>query len=220
MKIGTVLNIEIAIAGNTEKEKYRCKVIEKNENYLFIDYPVHMKTQKSTLFVKGTLLSVTYSDEEDIIYHFNSEIIARVKLNVPAMAIALPDENMKRIQRRTFVRVNTAIDVAVHMIDSNSQPFTTITSDLSAGGISIIIPKHIKIVGCQAEVWLTLPFSNGTYYYVRSIVEFISFQQEKKHGIKIAALKFLTLSTSEQQNIIRYCFEKQREARKKEMSLE
>ncbi|WP_337969917.1 flagellar brake protein [Virgibacillus salexigens] len=216
MKIGTLLNIELRKSGEFYTEKFRSRVIEQNETFLFIDYPIDIKTHKTSFFPKGTSFLITYVDENENIYSFLSKLVAKVKLNVPALAIELPSD-LQRIQRREFVRVDTAIDVAVHPLDDRLQPFTTVTRNISGGGISVIIPKDVDLKENNVEIFLSLPLKNHGFAYLKAIAEVVILE-EKKHKNPTVAMKFLNIAKQDQQMIIRYCFEKQREARKKELS--
>ena len=39
-----------------------------------------------------------------------------------------------KIQRSQFVRIETAVDVAIHPMNREFEPFTAMTEDISAGG--------------------------------------------------------------------------------------
>jgi c-di-GMP-binding flagellar brake protein YcgR len=214
MKIGTVLQLLITQA-NKQNKKYRCKIIDKNDKYLFIDYPVDVKTKKTAFFNKGTVFDVFFIGEDEVVYHFRSRLAAKVKLNIKALAMTLPEE-LKRVQRRNFVRVDAAVDIAVHSPDQLFPPFTTVTNDISGGGVSILLPKHKKLKGKLVELWMVLPLAGGQYVYPHTKAELV-FDKEGENGITIAAFKYVNIDQKMQQSIIRYCFEKQREARRKQL---
>ncbi|RDW22032.1 flagellar brake protein [Oceanobacillus chungangensis] len=219
MKIGTVLHIELKNPKTNKNDKYRCKVIEMNELYLIIDYPVNEITNKTTVLPKRKHFSVSYIGEDEAVYQFNSSITSKIKLNVPALAIEYPKkENIRRIQRREFVRIETTVDVAIHSIDQAFSPFVTVTSDISGGGISIIAPNgHKLVIGDIVETWLTLQMHEDKYHYINMKTKVV-FIKTLKSSIELVSLKFIELDQLSQQAIIRFCFEKQREARQKEMS--
>lgn len=215
LKIGTLLNLELKQIQTDEVKKYRCKIVEKNEDYLFIDYPIDIKTNKTAFLYKGTHLSAEYVGKDQSVYKFQTEIVAKVKLNVPTLAINFPNEdNIKRIQRREYVRIETAVDIAVH---SSNDSFTTVTSDVSGGGMSIIIPNGNKMEEKEeVNVWIVLQMQSGEFQYVTALTEVIRIK-ESDNAANTASLKIIQVTKADQQNIIRYCFEKQREARKKEL---
>ncbi|WP_042223575.1 flagellar brake protein [Oceanobacillus manasiensis] len=218
MKIGSVLTLELKKAGK-KNETFRCKIIEKSEHYLFIDYPIHENTKKTTFIPKGTALQASFMDEEQNLYGFKTEIVAKVKLTIPGLAIKLPGDDLKRIQRREFVRVAASIDVAVHFKDGAFPPIVTVSTDISGGGLSVIVPHGKKIVENEPlDLWLTLDMQSGEYFYINTKAELV-FVKEQESLVRTASLKFINLLKEDQHKIIRFTFEKQRESRKKELSV-
>ncbi|MFB4166340.1 flagellar brake protein [Virgibacillus sp. JSM 102003] len=215
MKIGTLLNLELMQNQKNETKKYRCKIVEKNDDYLLIDYPIDIQTNKTAFLHKGTHLWAEYVGYDQSVYKFQTEIIAKVKLNVPTLAINFPDkDNIKRIQRREYVRIETAIDIAVH---SSNESFTTVTSDVSGGGMSIIIPNGNKMYEREeVNVWLVLQMQSGEFQYIGALAEVIRIK-ESDNAANTASLKIIQVTKADRQNIVRYCFEKQRESRKKDL---
>ncbi|MHA6251084.1 flagellar brake protein [Oceanobacillus sp. CAU 1775] len=217
MKIGRNLSLELKEIGK-KPEKFKCKIIDKTENEIIIDYPVNTMTLKQAFHPIGTTYKVEYRADDNAVYEFNSSIAKRVKLNIPALALTIPEKDkIKRIQRREFVRVDASIDVAVHSKHADFEPFTTITSDVSGGGISLIVPDSTKYsLGQGIDVWIVLKMNSDEIHYVYSDAEIVFIQV--RDNIHTVAVKFLNIKSDQQQKIIRFCFEKQRESRKKELS--
>ncbi|WP_404452863.1 PilZ domain-containing protein [Virgibacillus necropolis] len=218
MDIGTSLTLSVTDPQTGIDTKYRCKVIEKNEHYLFIDYPVNVKTKRTAILPKNTYIQTSYIESNQSVYSFNTKVIAKVNVNIPALAISIPREtDIKRIQRRSFVRIETAVDVSIHRAKPVSESFATVTSDISGGGMSIILPvDHTLNENDNLDVWIVLQMQNGQYNYIytqSTVVRVIT----DKGNIHTASIKFATISKQDQQVIIRYCFEKQRELRTKEL---
>ncbi|RYG73623.1 pilus assembly protein PilZ [Lentibacillus lipolyticus] len=215
MKIGMALNLEVNDRNSGEMITCRSKVIEQNEYYLFIDLPIDTRTDKTVFFPSGTHVMASYIGENQALCTFETHTTETVKLNnIPALAMHLPNpEQIKTIQRRRFVRIKTAADIAVHgKIDA----FTTVTMDISGGGLSVVLPAG----SCLAEkervsIWLVLQMQKGNYHYIAATAQVTRISQDRNG--KGASLEFLVISEQEQQHIIRYCFEKQRESRKKEL---
>lgn len=88
MEIGTVLNLELEESGRNHI--CYCKIIEKNDKYLIIDYPIDEKTKKTKILPRKKLFKVTFVGKDNVVYQFTSEIVAKVKLNIPALAIRIP----------------------------------------------------------------------------------------------------------------------------------
>ncbi|SES80964.1 c-di-GMP-binding flagellar brake protein YcgR, contains PilZNR and PilZ domains [Oceanobacillus limi] len=215
MKIGTFLTLE---ASKNTGDKYRCKIIEKKKNLLIIDYPVQIQSKKTTFFPKGTRFIASYVGDDNSVYRFPTVVKGKQKLNVPAISLEKPEkERIERIQRRQYVRVDAAVDLAIHSVDQSFPSFTTVTADISGGGLSFILPKGQAMnENDKVNAWLVLPMNNGEYKYTSVEGEVIRVITNKNKA-DIASLKFISISQETQQFIIKYCFEIQRELRKKEL---
>lgn len=215
MDIGTQLTLKKSSL--KDDMTYRCKIIDYDDNYLYIDYPIHQLTKKTAFFQKGNRLNASYIGHDDAIYKFQTEIMHKVILTVPALAIKHPHDNIRRIQRRQFVRVNTAVDIAVYCVNESFRPFVTVTVDLSGGGLSLILPKHATLSeGQHVKVWMVLQMYSGKYEYIKVETEVIRVYSAK-NSLKVASVKFMSTTPHIEQLMIQYCLEKQREERKKEL---
>jgi c-di-GMP-binding flagellar brake protein YcgR len=214
-KIGLSLTLTYVQQGK-EDETYHCKLVDENENYLIIDYPVHEKTKKTKFFPAGTVLKASFVGGDQAIYQFTTKIASRVKRTVPAIAIPKPDPlEIKRIQRRQFVRIDTTLDIAIQREGMNG--FATVTSDISGGGLSFIVPKGEKLDrGETIHILIVLYFQSGKFVYINVPSEIVFIQE--KNRIRTCSVRFLKLNSKDRQRIISFCFEKQREMRKKELS--
>lgn len=218
MEVGIVLNLEIKDSQTGNINQYYCKLIEKNNDYMIIDYPIHTKTKRTSFFSIGTIVLVSYIGDDHAVYQFHSKINARLKMNIPALAINKPEQkDMERIQRREYVRIETAVDIAAHSTDNLFPPLVTLTSDISGGGLSFISEKSINMkIESKVDVWLPLQLQNKEFHYIYSQAEIV-YIKEMNSRVNLVSLKFTTISKQDRQNIIRFCFEKQRESRQKEL---
>ncbi|WP_036688174.1 flagellar brake protein [Paucisalibacillus globulus] len=219
MKIGDFLTIETYSIEYDSVEKYRSKIIDKNKNYIYIDYPVHLKTKRTTAAIRiGTKMAAEYLGEDQSVYRFKTEVMDKKNGKIPTLALMLPnDEQIERIQRRQYVRIETAVDVAIHSNENKLTTFATVTFDLSGGGLSVVVPKGFRLVdGEMLTIYLVLPMHSGEYHYLHLPGEVVRFI-ERESGANIASIKFIEQNDQDVQVIIRYCFEKQREARQKEL---
>lgn len=216
MKIGTRLTLIWKEPGK-ERVEYYSKILDSTDEHLIIDYPIHKRTRRAKYFPVGTIFKVNFVGTDDAIYEFTADIVAKVKLEMPAIAIMKPNKDeVERIQRREFVRIDTSVDVAVHQ-QSKNHAFTTVTNDISGGGASIVVPKSEKLEEDEiVELWFVLPFRSGKYQYVRTASQVVFVREIG--GVTLASFQFKSLNQKDQQLIISFCFEKQREMRKKEMS--
>lgn len=214
MKIGTTINLEIHEPGSNKVIKYRSKIIEKNEKYLFIDHPIHIKTKKTTFFPIGTEFTAIYNNNHKNLYKFQTKVIKTMNMTIPTLVITLPDEeSIEKIQRREFVRIKYAVDVAIHCPYHTFSPFTTVTVDISGGGLSMIMPKGVFLEkDKKILVWMVLPMLTGANKYVQAEAKVIRMNQVEDNA-ETMSITFTAISNEDEQNIVKFCFERQREER-------
>ena len=76
-----------------------------------------------------------------------------------------PDK-LLRIQRREFVRITTSVDIALNFPEPSIK-FTSVTTDLSAGGCGLILPSNIRLKNGEfGKIHLVLPMKRGDYTYL------------------------------------------------------
>jgi len=217
MEIGKKLDLLIKDIESQQMIEHRCTIIGIDQDFLYIDYPINKDTQRTGFFPIGTNLSVTYMAKDKNLYQFQTKIQKRVTLTVPGLAIDKPDKTeTKQIQRREYVRMLAAVDIAVHPIDKSFAPFTTVTNDISGGGISILIPSKIKLKDKQ-KIFISMVL------HIKSKINYIHLEGEiiriYRHNdeFQTASIKFISIDDKTRQTIIQFVFEKQREARNKEL---
>lgn len=214
LKIGTILTLEPV---QTDKaEKYRCKVVEFKDSKLYIDYPVHTETDRTVFLIDGTQLKVSFVYNETIVYSFHTEVTGRKKSNIPMICLHFPGVNeLVKVQRRQFVRVDVSVDAA---IITPQDSFPTITTDISAGGCAVKVQKNQAYEeGMGVEIILVLPMQTGEYHYFNVPGRIVRVWEKGLN--KIASLEFTELKDMQQQNILRFCFEKQLALRNKGLTV-
>jgi len=214
VNIGAVLMLEIL---NGKKERLKCKLLDRMDGKLFIDFPVNEETGKTTFLHNNTELLVTFVNENDQVFRFKTKVIGKFRDNIPMVILKEPKkEEFKQVQRRQFVRVETSIDVAIHPFNHEFDPFCTVTEDISGGGAAILFPEKTTLpVGMEVMAWVVLPFEDGTIEYLRLHAEVVRVSEVSNSNIQKASLKFLNVDNNSLQHIIRFCFETQLQHKKK-----
>ncbi|SDJ67099.1 flagellar brake protein [Sediminibacillus albus] len=215
MKIGTPLTLEVE--KNKEIERYRCKIVERQGSFLFVDYPVHEATGRTSIFEKGTEFSASFVSSNNAVYRFDTEIKDKKNLKIPTLVLSYPGKDeLERVQRREYVRIESAVDISLHDTEEEIQPFTTITHDVSGGGFSIVLPREQKIPKAkQLEAWMVLPMESGENAYISSLTQSIRIFERSEGRPPLLSMEFVDIAEKDRQVIIRYCFEKQLQARRK-----
>jgi c-di-GMP-binding flagellar brake protein YcgR len=213
LKIGTLLTLEPTYTDCSEK--FRCRIVESENNIIFIDYPINVMTNKTAFLVDGAQFRVTFSNEQRDSYCFNTEVLGRRGGDVQMIMMSCPPvEDFIKIQRREYVRVETPVDVAV---EHNNRFYQLVAEDISAGGIAVQLKSPVGFnEGEYVKLVVVLPFANGDMRYVETEANVVRiFERE---DVKVASIQFTNTDDIDQQHIVRFCFERQLMIRKKELN--
>jgi c-di-GMP-binding flagellar brake protein YcgR len=213
LKIGTILTLEPTY---TERvEKFRCRVVEQGENFIYIDYPVNVLTKKTSFLVDGAQFRVSFMTEGKQSFAFNTEVLGRKGGTVPMIILSCPPpEEFLKIQRREYVRVETKADVSVEF---NGQFTPLVTEDISAGGLAVILNRPVNFQdGDEVKLTIVLPYTNGDIKYVQTSAVIVRIYEIG--NIRIASIQFTDTDDIDKQHIVRFCFERQLQLRKKELN--
>ncbi|WP_186577822.1 flagellar brake protein [Aquibacillus kalidii] len=217
IKIGTSLQLQ---RYNEDKlENFKCKIVEKEGSILYIDYPINEETGRTNIFPKGTEFFANFIGDQNSVYRFRTVIMGKKQANIPMLILHYPEDNIQRIQRREYVRINTTLDTAIHDIEDKIVPFTTVTQDISGGGMSLVIPdKKLKLTGGQLlNIWVVLPMESGALYYIETKSKVIRVVQ-RENMKNLLSVKFEMIKDKDREAVIRYCFENQLRERRRGLS--
>lgn len=165
----------------------------------------------------GIQLKVAFVTDDHEAYQFSTIVVGRKKNAIPILMIQRPEPSeIVKIQRREFVRVKRAVDVSVHPLHNEFDPFVTITEDISAGGASLYVPKETSISNSQVLLcWFVLPRQSGNNTYLKLRCRVVRIV-ELNDAQRIVSVQFLDKTIQEEQQIIRFCYEAQLALRQKE----
>ncbi|WP_026584974.1 flagellar brake protein [Bacillus sp. J33] len=218
VNIGDVLLLELKYSNKSEK--YKCRLVERKDNNLYIDYPINLETKKTVFLLEGTQVKATFLGDDGSVYLFESEVLGRVNLKIPMMIISYPgSENLMKVQRRQYVRIETAVDVAVHPENEEFAPFVSVTDDISAGGAAIIggvvcpLRENMRI-----SAYFVLPMQNGEIYYLKFKSRVIRIS-EINDGRSLISIQFMDVCPQDRQQLLRFCFDRQLAMKKKGLEI-
>jgi c-di-GMP-binding flagellar brake protein YcgR len=216
LKAGLTITLEPYESSN-DKEEYRCKVADVQEGKVFIDYPVNVKTNRTVFLLDGMQLAASFIDPASAaaVYMFRTEVIGRVKKEIPMLILHDPDlSDYIRVQRRNFVRVQTAVDIAVQF---EGQPsFASVTEDISASGAAVKLPAAVTAEeGSEVRLYVVIPSNTKENHYLELNASLVRIHSDEKSGRSVASFQFENISHMEQQLLMRFCFERQLQLRKK-----
>ncbi|MEI4768411.1 flagellar brake domain-containing protein [Psychrobacillus sp. FJAT-51614] len=213
IKLGTNLMLEPTF---TEKaEKYRCKVVDLDEQFVYVDYPIDTNTNRTAFLIDGAQLRASYVEESKSAFAFQTEVLGKRKGQIPMIKLLYPgDSEIIKIQRRDFVRVTTPLDISLQFEDEKYQ---FVTDDLSAGGTAVILNREVKFKeGDEISLLIPLAFNNGDIKYVTTTAVVVRLWERGQQNI--ASLQFTDTDDLDKQQIVRFCFERQLSLRKREMN--
>lgn len=189
--------------------KLKTKIADIENDKIFVQYPSNMETTRTVFLPNETSLQVSFIKNQET-YSFSTKVVGRTRKNISFIALRMPElSKIHRIQRREFVRVNTLLDVAFEI---DGMRFTTVTKNLSAGGFAAVLPNQVDLQkGTQGKIYIVLPMRSGDIHYLMLQSE-VTRTYEENHT-RYVSLKFINMGQVVQQQIIRFCFEKQLEHR-------
>lgn len=204
LEVGTSITIETDFTN--ESQRFKSKVLDIESDHIMIDYPIDIETGRTAYIIDGTQVVVTFIDKQKMSFAFQSEVLGRVKRNIPMLQLTYSgDDHLLKIQRREFVRVETAVDVAV---EKNGVYYQLTTEDISAGGLALLTAKKVELEENETiNLMIVLPFSNNDIKYVRTKARVV--RSWEKDGRYVSSLMFEEMSSKDCQHIIRFCFERQ-----------
>ncbi|WP_018755289.1 flagellar brake protein [Paenibacillus terrigena] len=209
--------VYIQVASTDEQEanhEYKSRIVEMDETNLFIEIPLDERTGRYKPLHLGDELSVYFLTEGGVKNYFNTYVCGTRQDVVRMVAIKKPElESISKIQRRNFLRVTAELELAVKLMDQVQ--FIAITEDVSGGGISFRCDAKWNVKpGQQISCWLLIPYRNGAVEHAQFTAEAVRVKP-LTHDKQLVMMKFSEVSETEQQKIIRFCFEKQFDYRKK-----
>lgn len=92
------------------------------------------------------------------LYSFETKLLKYIRTPVPMWVILMPDK-IRKIQRRSFVRLNTSIYVTIAAPDETMTNKSIMTKNISGGGLQLISEKPLAV---GESMTVTFPLNNIT----------------------------------------------------------
>lgn len=196
-----------------EEATYKARVTELDDERIWMEVPLCEETGKFGLFPIGEELDVFFSRNDGIKWHFRSRVEGKRNEAIRMLSIRKPNpDDMAKMQRRNYLRVQAQLETAVSTVDG--VPFLACTEDVSGGGVSLTAaPKWGLREGQLLQCWLAVPFRNGTIEHIPFTGEIVRVRPLHEER-NLIMMKFGQIAELDQQKLIRFCFERQIDARK------
>ncbi len=201
--------LEVEVKEGTYQGSYDSKVAEINKDSIKILTPFY-KGDLLPLRVNANLL-LFYTDDRAA-FKLPVKVKERVGGHLPELIVE-PTGELVRIQRRNFFRLEVQEDIKYRQLDADLEPIDdfkeTVTSDISAGGVKIIVEEKLK-----KETLLEL------YIAIGDLAEIPIFGRVVKdysmaNDTKAVGIKFVNLDRQIKEDIVQWLFATQRRLRQK-----
>lgn len=208
LSIGSI--ISLVLNDQDEKKHFKSKIVDIGDQCFMIDYPTQVDTGRTAFLTDGTEMTVIFTDDQKGSFQFATKIMGRLKRQIPMLTLLYPgNDQLHKIQRREYVRVETSVDVAVNDHLSYEQ---LVTKDISGGGLALILRKGVSLSASeQLELTIVLPFPNDEIEYIQATASVVRVIEQD--GRTIASIRFEEITENDRQQIIRFCFLRQLQLR-------
>ncbi len=145
-------------------------------------------------------------------YQFTSTLIEKSVYPLPVWHISLPS-NIKQIQQRSFVRIDTRLPVSLQVIQQGelAEILHVITKDISGGGILLVV-KNMLYCGDHVKLEIELPVQQP----IRCNAQVVRVEKPQEDlMVYWVAVRFTDIAESDRTKIIQYIFKKQLERRQR-----
>jgi c-di-GMP-binding flagellar brake protein YcgR len=206
------VNQNIVIKLTSRDQSWKSIVAEIGADEILIGFP--MDRTILGLLQNGVSIEVSYILDEKR-YMFSTKIMGRKIENMVICMLKKPKENMiKKIQMREYFRVDANLRVVLKGKESN-------TINISAGGLLCSydpsIPfEHREVVSGTILVPNTTDSETTIIPFQSEIIRVELVEELERNQVGI---KFIKINQQDQQKILQYCFEKQRQMRVKEREI-
>jgi c-di-GMP-binding flagellar brake protein YcgR len=213
--VNQVLYLQVnSIDEDEAKQEFKSRIAEVGESYITMEVPISVQTGRLKRLYAGDELSVYFLSEGGMKNYFSTTVLGFREEVIRLVLIRTPEpEAITKVQRRSFLRVPADLEIAVKLTEQLR--FVTVTEDVGGGGVSFICEGNIPVeVGMQSSCWLLVNYKNGKLDHLPfkgEVVRIINMET----GKQLIMLRFTDISDRDRQQLIRYCFERQLDLRKK-----
>ena len=207
--------LECIVHQNGREVHFLVRVQDIETGRLRVDQPI--VDQRILQLEVGTRLKVHFH-RADGSYEFDTYIIGKDQINMPCLILAEPQE-LVRIQRREYFRVDTSIEITLVPHETSSfkgcDAIIGEVVNISAGGVKIKIkPEDFSKYGRKGEQFL-LSFDLPTRVSLRDIRSEIVNLQRFPDQICYFHLSFIEMEDALRREIVVYNFHRQRNQMKR-----
>ncbi|KRF12279.1 glycosyl transferase [Paenibacillus sp. Soil787] len=203
-----------SIDDEESKIEYKSRIADVTDSVIAIEVPLNEKTGRLKKLYQGDELNTFFLGQGGVKHYFTTSVTGFREDVIHLVELRKPEpEAITQVQRRSFLRVLAELEIAVKLSDQIQ--FIGVTDDVGGGGISFVCEGHIPI-GMNAIIscWVLAPFKNGNIEHIPFTGEVVRVKQLES-GKQLAMIRFTDIADRERQKLIRFCFERQMDFRKR-----
>jgi c-di-GMP-binding flagellar brake protein YcgR len=211
LKVGQMVSIELVDEqGLTIRHPSRVENITKDELYL----ATPMQNRTSITLPEGEKVKIRFWDIFTS-YAFETKVICNTYTQIPVVVLQHPI-NLKRVQKREYVRVQYTLDVQVKWVNDQGECIenTCKTRDISGGGLMLMLKKRFDL---KKDDTVNMKFEiDDKEIETDGKVIWNDFELDSD-GIIINSLgiKFTTLIETDRKHIVQSVYHRQIQLRRK-----
>ncbi|MCZ8512914.1 flagellar brake domain-containing protein [Paenibacillus filicis] len=214
-KVNQVLHIQInSIDEEEAKQECKSRIADITDTYISMEVPINEKSGKLKRLYPGDELSAYFITEGGVKNYFNTSVLGFTDDVIRLVLIKKPEPDaITKVQRRNFLRVPAELEIAVKF--SEQLKFVSLTDDVGGGGISLVCDSYIPVSsGYTVSCWLLVPYKNNQIEHVPFKSEIVRVKPMENSKQQVM-LRFSEITDRDRQKIIRFCFERQLDFRKR-----
>ncbi|MBP1961994.1 glycosyl transferase [Paenibacillus aceris] len=214
-KVNQILHIQVnSIDEEESKIEYRSRIADVTDTSIVIEIPMNEQTRRLKKLYHGDELNTFFVGQGGVKNYFTTTVTGYREDVIRLVELHKPEpEAITQVQRRNFLRVPAELEIAVKLSDQIQ--FIGVTEDVGGGGISFVCDRQIPIgMNMAVSCWLLVPFKNGNIEHIPFNGEVVRVKQLET-GKQLAMLSFVDILDRERQKLIRFCFERQMDFRKR-----
>jgi c-di-GMP-binding flagellar brake protein YcgR len=214
-KVNQILHMQInSIDEEEAKIEYKSRIADMTDEAIIMEIPLNEKSGRLKKLYMGDELNAYFVEQDGVKNFFATSVIGFKEEVIRLVAIKKPEpEAITQVQRRSFLRVPAELEIAVKF--SDQLQFVATTDDVGGGGISFICDGYIPLtVNTFINCWILVPFKGGTIEHVPLKGEIVRVKLLET-GKQLAMVQFVEITDRDRQKLIKFCFERQLEIRKR-----
>lgn len=213
-KIGELLHVRLLSPNHdVASVTYKTRIADMGDGLIHMEIPLSTKDGKPLRLFPGDRLTACFT-VDGTRYDFCTEVTGFKEDAIRLVSVKAPEpEAVSRSQRRNYLRMPAELEVAVRLHDKLQ--LTAVTADVGGGGLSFTCDGDTPVAEQDVLTgWLLLQYRNGSIDHM-SFPARVVRTKPLENGNKMVMCSFTDISEHERQKVIRYCFERQLESRKK-----